>query len=280
MRLKYILPFVAIFTMLSCTKDDDKNYDSQNETDILEYIDNHNLDAQKSESGLYYVIEKQGDGLSPTSSDNVIVSYDGYYLNGKSFDKSDEFGIAFNLQQVIDGWKEGITYFNEGGEGKLIIPSRLAYGNKDYNGVPAGSVLIFNVKLISTEEGIDDINDKQLQDYIEKNALNATKSESGLYYVINNQGDGKLPSENSNVKVNYKGYFINGDIFDEGPEEGFDFDLGRLIPGFSEGIRYFNEGGDGTILMPSKLAYGFFGYSSIPPGAVIIFDVKLIEVLD
>jgi|LGVE01.1.fsa_nt_gb FKBP-type peptidyl-prolyl cis-trans isomerase len=278
MNIKYLLPFVVLFTMFSCTKENNQNFDKQNETDILKYIEDHNLDAQKSESGLYYVINKQGDGLKPSITTNVIVSYNGYYLDGRIFDKSDEFGIAFNLQQVILGWSEGITYFNEGGEGILLIPSRLAYGNTDYNGIPAGSVLVFEIKLISTEEGIDAVNDKEISNYIQANSLDAKKSETGLYYVINKQGDGAKPDENSAVTVAYKGYFINGTTFDESIEEGIDFELKNLIPGFKEGITYFNEGGEGTLFIPSSLSYGFFGIGGIPAGAVTIFDIKLIDV--
>ncbi|MGC1204529.1 MAG: FKBP-type peptidyl-prolyl cis-trans isomerase [Flavobacteriaceae bacterium] len=54
-----------------------------------------------------------------------------------------------NLKNVIKGWTEGITYFKEGGNGVLLVPSRLAYGPDYYNGIPGGSVLIFDVALIS-----------------------------------------------------------------------------------------------------------------------------------
>ena len=58
-------------------------------------------------------------------------------------------GISFNLSGVIAGWTEGITYFKEGGSGVLLIPSHLAYGPKDFRGIPGGSVLIFDVELLS-----------------------------------------------------------------------------------------------------------------------------------
>src|SRR6478752_9648300 len=63
-------------------------------------------------------------------------------------------------------------------------------------------------------------NDKEITDYIAKNNLKAEKSESGLYYVINEPGTGAQPTATSNVTVAYKGSFINGNIFDQsGPEE-------------------------------------------------------------
>ncbi|NNC50031.1 MAG: peptidylprolyl isomerase, partial [Flaviramulus sp.] len=73
----------------------------------------------------------------------------GYYTSGSVFDQSDAEGVSFNLQQVIRGWTEGITYFKEGGSGMLLVPAHLGYGNNNYNGIPGGSVLVFDVTLIS-----------------------------------------------------------------------------------------------------------------------------------
>lgn len=98
---------------------------------------------------MYYIVEEVGTGEAPTFSDNVTVAYKGYFTNGSVFDESNADGITFNLQQVIAGWTEGITYFNEGGSGKLLIPSRLAYGNSGRGSIPGGAVLIFDINLIA-----------------------------------------------------------------------------------------------------------------------------------
>lgn len=143
----YIYLFLLIL-IISCNNDDSGS-NPQTEADIIKYIEAHNLTAQKSNTGLYYVIEKQGEGVKPTSNSNVTVSYKGYFTNGSVFDQSDANGISFNLQQVIKGWTEGITYFKEGGEGMLLIPSQLGYGSTDRTGIPGGSVLLFDIKLLS-----------------------------------------------------------------------------------------------------------------------------------
>ncbi len=143
--MKYLIILLSLIT-ISCSKEDD--FAEQNENEINAYIEKNNLDAIKSESGLYYVINKAGTGLTPGISSDVKVSYTGYFTNGEVFDKSSSEGITFNLQNVIKGWTEGIRYFRKGGEGILLIPSSLGYGTKDRSGIPAGSVLIFNIKLI------------------------------------------------------------------------------------------------------------------------------------
>ena len=153
MKNTFLIAF-ALILFTSCGNDDTSNntfidYTEENDAEILAYIEANELSAQKTDSGLYYVIDNQGTGVQPTSSDNVTVAYKGYFTNGTVFDASDEDGISFNLNQVIPGWTEGITYFNEGGSGILLIPSHLAYGSFNYNGIPGGSVLIFDVTLIS-----------------------------------------------------------------------------------------------------------------------------------
>ena len=103
-------------------------------------------------SGLYYTIDEVGEGVNPTSASTVQVAYKGYYLNGDVFDESSESGISFPLKRVIKGWTEGITYFNEGGKGTLLVPAHLGYGNYDTKGIPGGSVLLFDIHLISVKK--------------------------------------------------------------------------------------------------------------------------------
>ena len=142
---------VLVFTLFTaCSKDDDiKDYTVLNDEEIVAYIAANSLNAVKSSSGLYYVIDEPGTGEQPTSTSNVTVAYKGYFTDGSVFDYSDANGISFGLQQVIKGWTEGITYFKEGGSGILLIPSALGYGDQEVAGIPGGSVLLFDVNLIS-----------------------------------------------------------------------------------------------------------------------------------
>ena len=148
--MKKIITILVLAVLTACGSDETvTDFRTKNDEDIQKYITENNLDAQKSSSGLYYVINEPGTGASPTSTDNVTVAYKGYFLDGSVFDQSSASGISFNLQGVISGWTEGITYFKEGGSGILLIPSHLGYGSRDNRGIPGGSVLIFDVELIS-----------------------------------------------------------------------------------------------------------------------------------
>ena len=143
-----VILFFSVFILTSCAKID-ADFEPQTETDILKYIKDNNLNASKTSSGLYYVITKEGTGNMPTSNtSNVTVAYNGYFLNGNVFDKN-ETGYTTNLNQVIAGWTEGLQLFKEGGEGVLIVPYQLGYGINKYGPIPGGSVLVFDIKLIS-----------------------------------------------------------------------------------------------------------------------------------
>ena len=121
-------------------------------------------------------------------------------------------------------------------------------------------------------------NEKEIVDYIANNNLTATKTDSGLYYVVKEVGTGAQPTASSNVTVAYKRYFTNGNIFDKSDSAGISFGLNQVIKGWTEGIPYFKEGGNGVLLIPSHLGYGSNGSGPIPGGSVLIFDVKLIKV--
>ena len=142
--------------MVSCLSSDDKtptvvepiDYTAINEEEINAYLVANELESQTTVSGLHYIIENQGDGAQPSATSNVTVAYRGYFLDGTVFDQSTD-GLSIGLDQVIAGWTEGIPLFNEGGNGVLLIPSHLAYGSFDFNGIPGGSVLVFDIELIS-----------------------------------------------------------------------------------------------------------------------------------
>jgi FKBP-type peptidyl-prolyl cis-trans isomerase FkpA len=153
--MKYRILFFLSVVLASCSTDSTyqellpTDFKAQNEAQINAYLEANNLVSQKTSSGLHYIIENQGDGDQPTTTDNVTVAYKGYFLDGTVFDESDAEGITTPLNQVIPGWTEGIPLFNEGGSGTLLIPAHLGYGSFNVNGIPGGTVLVFDVTLIS-----------------------------------------------------------------------------------------------------------------------------------
>jgi len=121
--------------------------------------------------------------------------------------------------------------------------------------------------------------DDIIKQYIADHNLTAVATGTGLYYVIENQGTGGTCNSFSTVKVSYKGYFTDGTVFDQSNSAGISFGLQQVIKGWTEGIPYFKEGGNGILLVPSALGYGSGNNNGIPGNSVLIFDVKLLQIL-
>lgn len=276
--MKYSLLALCLAFLVSCSSsDDEKDYRVENDAEIAAYVAENGLNAEKTASGLYYVIEEPGTGVAITSASNVTVTYKGSYTNGIAFDDSEGNLVSFDLRGVILGFAEGLTYFKEGGKGMLLVPAHLGYGSKDSNGIPGGSVLIFEITVFS-DEMIAEKNDVDIQAYIETEGLIATKTESGLYYTMDVEGTGDQPTSTSDVTVSYIGSFLNKTKFGESAASGVSFNLDEVIKGWKEGIPYFRVGGKGTLLVPAHLGYGSYNYSTMPGGSVLVYKIELISI--
>lgn len=104
-------------------------------------------------SGLQYRIVSAGDpkGKSPQATDQVTVHYRGKLLDGTEFDSSYARGApaTFPLDGVIKGWTEGLQLMKPGAKAQLFVPPDLAYGRAGRPSIPGGSLLIFDVELLS-----------------------------------------------------------------------------------------------------------------------------------
>ena len=120
--------------------------------------------------------------------------------------------------------------------------------------------------------------DALIQTYLSDNGLTATKDASGIYYIITKQGTGINASASSSVTVNYSGKLLDGTIFDSG--SNVTFGLSGVIEGWQIGIPLMKEGSEGTLFIPSSLAYGNKKSGDIPRNSVLIFDIGLISVIN
>ena len=100
-----------------------------------------------TESGLQYLVVKEGSGKKPGPNDVVTVHYTGRLIDGTVFDSSVERGEPA-VGQVIAGWVEGLQLMSEGAAYRLFIPSELAYGEHGTGPIQPNSALIFDVQLI------------------------------------------------------------------------------------------------------------------------------------
>lgn len=151
MKLNFSILIIILIGLctISCGGDEEPQLD--NATLIQNYITENNLNAMEVDnSGLFYVVSKEGNGEFPTINNNVTVHYTGKLLDGSVFDSSIARGTpaTFPLTGVIVGWQIGIPKFSKGGAGTLIIPSDLAYGSRGQGSIPPNSVLVFDVEVL------------------------------------------------------------------------------------------------------------------------------------
>lgn len=102
------------------------------------------------ESGVQYKIIKAGGGANPTIEDSVVCHYTGTFIDGKVFDSSVERGepAKFAVNGVIRGWQEIVPMMPVGSKWVVYVPSNMAYGSRDSQGMPANSTLIFEIELL------------------------------------------------------------------------------------------------------------------------------------
>jgi len=220
---------------------------------------------QMTDSGLKFDTLVEGDGTLAESGKEVSVHYTGWLTDGTKFDSSVDRNEPFQFElgrgMVIRGWDEGVAGMKVGGKRKLTIPPQLGYGAQGAGGViPPNATLVFEVELLDV---VSDDAALESEDLVE--------------------GDGAVAEAGHKVSVHYTGWLTNGTKFDSSVDRNqpFEFTLGRgmVIRGWDEGVQGMKIGGKRKLTIPPKLGYGAQGAGGvIPPNAVLVFEVELLEI--
>lgn len=285
----------------------------QDSLSIEGYIATKNLSAKRTKEGLFYVVGQQGSGKMPKRGDYVKVKYVGKLLNEKIFDQSPEnepFIFQLGYRQVIEGWDLGLQNFSVGTKVQLFVPPHLGYGSTGAGDVIAPNTpLLFELEIVEilSQQAYDqhmktleakeraeferkkqaqfEIDQKLMADFVAAKKWKATKTASGLMYVLTKNGKGKTPQNGSTLSLHYEGTFLDGKGFDatKGRDPfSFTFGTGKVIEGFEEGLRFFAKGSEGYLIIPSKLGYGATplddGTTSVPANSILVFKVQVIDI--
>jgi len=281
---------------------------------------------KKTESGMEYEFVRKGEGIKADSGLILLMNVE--YIDEKDsvlFTTAETGNPApFNYPTQEEGmFMEAIRMLSEGDSAIFKIPASdfflVTFKRPVPEGVSPTSLITFNIGIEKVldrtaygeysaelnkkmqEEAAEravaqmEIDKGLIEEYLQKNGIEAQQTESGLYYVMQEEGTGENAQAGQEVSVNYAGYVLDGPYFDSsieevvvanglnrpGPYEPIKFPLGRgaVIPGWDEGIALLNKGAKATLYIPSPLAYGERARSEvIIENSILVFDVELVDI--
>jgi FKBP-type peptidyl-prolyl cis-trans isomerase FkpA len=125
------------------------------EPDFAPALGVHLAEMHRTGRGVHYRDLTVGEGLSVGTGFTVTIHYTGWLPDGTQFETSrlDNEAVTFRLGdgKVIRGWEEGLRGMRPGGVRQLVVPARMAYGNRGLPPViPPNTTLVFEIQLVST----------------------------------------------------------------------------------------------------------------------------------
>ena len=280
--------------------------DKKQDAEMVKYFKTNGIANQmKLPSGSYIVMSEGGSGDLIKANNEVIINYEKFLLSGKKFESNidtafhnvNPLKVAVGQRQLLQGLDDALQNFKKGSKGQIFIPSKLGYGANKYplsatDTIPANSVIKVDVEVLEIIDIVAEAiklsakEEEEIKAFIKTNNLTATKTNSGLYYVITQEGTGPIPVVGDEVNMNYTGMFLDGSKFDSnvdssfGHVQSFIFPLGqgRVIRGWDEGIAFLKKGTKAKLILPSTIAYGKNGSGKIPANAILQFDVELLDI--
>jgi peptidyl-prolyl cis-trans isomerase A (cyclophilin A) len=126
--------------------------------------------------------------------------------------------------------------------------------------------------------------EKAMKEQMASISKDAQTTDSGLKYIMLEEGKGASPVAGQNVSVHYAGYLLDGTKFDSSYDRGepitFPLGQGRVIKGWDEGIGLLKIGGKAKLIIPPDLAYGNRAVGPIPANSILMFEVELVDIVD
>jgi FKBP-type peptidyl-prolyl cis-trans isomerase len=123
---------------------------------LNKYLKDKKITVKPTASGIYYIEKVKGTGARAVAGKTVSVHYTGTLLNGTKFDSSRDrnkpYDFVLGQGSVIKGWDEGIALMNVGGKATLIVPSNMAYGERNMGNIPPFSTLVFDLELMDVKD--------------------------------------------------------------------------------------------------------------------------------
>ncbi|MEN8156729.1 MAG: FKBP-type peptidyl-prolyl cis-trans isomerase [Bacteroidota bacterium] len=322
MKLQYIklipglLALGVLFLASGCEEEDlgpKKRAQEQRYFDLYMGVTYKDTIAPPTESGLFFIEVTPGTGEIPGEEDWMLVNYVGYvipeeqvvesYLENVAGDhnldpNNDAIYGPFKLLNGTrsEGLSEGLSMMREGGEAIMCYTSDLGYGSTGtttlMKSVKGYKSMKYEVQLLEVIPDMEVYEQARIEAYTDTiigvDTIHYSAMDTVMYYVVDMPVDtGTTIAVDSVVEIAYKGYLIDGRVFDES-EEGspLEFTVGDesgVIEGWNLGVTRFREGEKGRLIIPYHLAYGEPGRMSnnivaIPPYENLVFDIEIVSV--
>jgi peptidylprolyl isomerase len=189
--------------------------------------------------------------------------------------KHSVFGRVVRGQSVVDAIKQGdtiksISIVRNGAAASAFRPDQASFDSLEKAAARADTEKVSSGRKADIGK-------------IEAKYPAASKSASGIWYVVNRQGSGDKPKKGQKVKTNYKLTLLSGQLIDASDRHGgpFEFNVGtgQVIPGWDEMLLDMRPGEKRTLVIPPELGYGERGAGNglIPPNSFLEFEVELIN---
>ncbi|MGP8215015.1 MAG: FKBP-type peptidyl-prolyl cis-trans isomerase [Bacteroidia bacterium] len=293
-RYFLLLPLIFVLACKHHTESKYPGYITQNGKDYYKYAD----------MGSNHKQPVKGDMME------VIISYS--KMNDSLFWDSRDNGFPFAIYLPYDTLAAGGSYEkillggNEGDSINFIVPATDVFRNvlhlslpyflhnNDLMKVKTRVVSIMNEeqfaekqkKIREFRKDMDMQEQLNLLQYVTVNNIPASSKQDNVYFLPLTDGSGPQVKDRSTVSIAYKGYFLNGHVFDSiSPNAPLQFRLGdtaQVIAGLEIGIKKMREGEKAKIIIPSQLAFGENGSSMgiVPPYTSVIYEVTMLKVND
>ncbi|MCS6821625.1 MAG: FKBP-type peptidyl-prolyl cis-trans isomerase [Microscillaceae bacterium] len=293
-----LITFIGLISFSACYLPEKSELDRNrviSEREIEQYLRERNLIAQRTSSGLYYVVKQNaGNPRRVEVGEQITMHYIASLLSGRIFDSTSvannkplTFAYSNNLALFPLGVREGLKLIGTGDRVLLLLPSHLGFASVQ-GGVPRDLIsivppfapLLYDITFLSIKSETE-----LIEDYIREKGLTVNRrTESGVYVIERLLGNtGKKPENNNKVRVNYVGRFLDDRIFDQ--VNNFELTVrdgkltGRIIKAWDEVVPNLEKGDKVTIICPSETAYGANGTTNIPPFTPLVFDIEMVDII-
>ena len=294
------------FIFQSCNKDDSDEKRADELRLLEQYITNENITVSPTSTGLYYIEQVEGTGDLPQQTDWVEITFTARLVknnevvittdsltaqNNSIYNQYVLYGInRMPINEInIVGLIEGISKMKQGGKARLIFPSTLGFGSIRTGNIPGYSSLIFDVELHSVIPNIVTFEQDKMEAYLVENNITDQPTATGLVYHEIQAGTGDFPITGKKIYYNYKGYFLNGKVFDQNVSGTTFTTLGaeNNLSGIDEGLRLMKQGATAKLVLPYSLAYGASGifrfinnqyYVAVWPYSTIVYEIEVLDI--